>query len=157
MQGTAYCFFADDEDLSYALQQLMSLHSTCRSAEARSNDPCTRIINTEAFSSHYENDARKISHANFQCFCKDQKCTGKLWADVQEFINNYKQACSEYNFSLEQKMLSTATTFWTEKKNFTTVNPCIPTNCHSTVVHKLLSESTTLPTVNFGPEKCYKE
>lgn len=95
MYGLANCFFKEEDDRDYAIQQLNSLRSnpTAHAARVQAEGPVT------AYPSKERDKERKIAHSVSQRFRDEEKFFGKLSEDVIENLKTCEEASVGYKLS----------------------------------------------------------
>lgn len=109
MYGLIESFLDSDTDKAYARQRLASKNSNTTAASA-TDVPYTRMPE--------HHDDRKIAHNMAVRFKKDDKFSGKIGEDVNEYIFNYKEAAIDYELSTDQMLKYFHNLFDGEAKSF---------------------------------------
>lgn len=124
--GIAFSFFDNGDDSDFALQRLASIRGGAPNA-AQVAPPVLHA--PVANLAREQEDERRLAHNISQRFKKDDKFTGKLGENLQDFLNNYEEACIDYSFTPEQKLKYLHNLFEGEAKAF--YREHVFTVCHS--------------------------
>lgn len=114
IKGIANSFF-DTSDKEYAFGCLENLRNPIQVSGSTS-----QVVSTPSRNNVNQNgeDERKIAHSIAQRFKRDERFTGKLGEDINEFLSNYNEAALDYNLSQSQKFRYVHNLFDGEAKRF---------------------------------------
>lgn len=117
-KGLANCFLEDEDGKTYAFSIVDNLRNDTPTPSGQ-----TCVITQMTDTSRNDNDSeRKLAHSLSQRFKKEERFTGKLGENIEEYFDNYKTASEDYALTEQQKFRYLHNLFDEDAKRFYRTN-----------------------------------